>query len=206
MNLNPITKTDYPDPDVIRVGDTYYMISTTMHLMPGAPIMKSKDMINWEVISYVFDRIDDGPRYNLEGDATVYGQGQWASSIRYHMGKFYVWFTANGAPGKGFVYTADKAEGPWTLVARPPHMHDGSIFFDEDGKIYMFADYDKLRELDRNTFLPIEGTEVKLFERDESEIGALLEGMSVIKHNGKYYICMIFSFINPIFTSMRMPP
>lgn len=188
---NPVINADVPDISVCKVADTYYMISTTMHLMPGAPIMKSKDMINWEVISYVFDRIDDGPRYNLEGDATVYGQGQWASSIRYHMGKFYVWFTANGAPGKGFVYTADKAEGPWTLVARPPHMHDGSIFFDEDGKIYMFADYDKLRELDRNTFLPIEGTEVKLFERDESEIGALLEGMSVIKHNGKYYICMI---------------
>ena len=188
---NPVINADVPDISVCKVADTYYMISTTMHLMPGAPIMKSKDMINWEVISYVFDRIDDGPRYNLEGDATVYGQGQWASSIRYHMGKFYVWFTANGAPGKGFVYTADRAEGPWTLVARPPHMHDGSIFFDEDGKIYMFADYDKLRELDRNTFLPIEGTEVKLFERDESEIGALLEGMSVIKHNGKYYICMI---------------
>ena len=188
---NPVINADVPDISVCKVADTYYMISTTMHLMPGAPIMKSKDMINWEVISYVFDRIDDGPRYNLEGDATVYGQGQWASSIRYHMGKFYVWFTANGVPGKGFVYTADKAEGPWTLVARPPHMHDGSIFFDEDGKIYMFADYDKLRELDRNTFLPIEGTEVKLFERDESEIGALLEGMSVIKHNGKYYICMI---------------
>lgn len=188
---NPVINADVPDISVCKVADTYYMISTTMHLMPGAPIMKSKDMINWEVISYVFDRIDDGPRYNLEGDATVYGQGQWASSIRYHMGKFYVWFTANGVPGKGFVYTANKAEGPWTLVARPPHMHDGSIFFDEDGKIYMFADYDKLRELDRNTFLPIEGTEVKLFERDESEIGALLEGMSVIKHNGKYYICMI---------------
>jgi len=188
---NPVINADVPDISVCKVADTYYMISTTMHLMPGGPIMKSKDMVNWETISYVFDRIDDGPRYNLEGDATVYGQGQWASSIRYHMGKFYVWFTANGAPGKGFVYSADKAEGPWTLVARPPHMHDGSLFFDEDGKVYMFADYDKLRELDRNTFEPIAGTEVKLFERDEEEIGALLEGMSVIKHNGKYYICMI---------------
>lgn len=188
---NPVINADVPDISVCKVADTYYMISTTMHLMPGGPIMKSKDMVNWETISYVFDRIDDGPRYNLEGDATVYGQGQWASSIRYHMGKFYVWFTANGAPGKGFVYSADKAEGPWTLVARPPHMHDGSLFFDEDGKVYMFADYDKLRELDRNTFEPIAGTEVKLFERDEEEVGALLEGMSVIKHNGKYYICMI---------------
>ena len=77
-------------------------------------------MINWEIFSYVFDRINDGPRYNLEGDATVYGQGQWASNIRYHMGKFYVWFTANGVLGKGFVYTADKAEalGHLSLVLR----------------------------------------------------------------------------------------
>lgn len=188
---NPVINADVPDISVCKVQDTYYMISTTMHLMPGGPIMKSKDMVNWETVSYVFDRIDDGPRYNLENGATVYGQGQWASSIRYHMGKFYVWFTANGAPGKGFVYSADKAEGPWTLVARPPHMHDGSLFFDEDGKVYMFADYDKVRELDPVTFQPIAGTEKKVIVQDEEEKGALLEGMSVVKHNGMYYICMI---------------
>ncbi|MCF0203185.1 MAG: glycosyl hydrolase 43 family protein, partial [Bacteroidaceae bacterium] len=189
---NPVINADVPDISVCKVQDTYYMISTTMHLMPGAPIMKSKDMVNWEVVSYVFDRIDDGPRYNLEGDATVYGQGQWASSIRYHMGKFYVWFTANGAPGKGFVFTADRAEGPWTLVARPPHMHDGSLFFDEDGKVYMFCDNGRLRQLNPDTFEPLAGgIDKQLFERDEEEKGALLEGSSVIKHNGKYYLCMI---------------
>ena len=72
---------------------------------------------------------------------------KWASSIRYHMGKFYVWFTANGAPGKGFLFSAEKAEGPWTLVSRPPHMHDGSLFFDEDGKVYMFCENGHLIEL-----------------------------------------------------------
>lgn len=192
---NPVINADVPDVSIVKVADTYYMISTTMHLMPGGPIMRSKDMVNWEIVSYVFDRIDDGDRYNLIDGKTVYGQGQWASSIRYHMGKFYVWFTANGAPGKGFVYTAEQAEGPWTLVARPPHMHDASLFFDEDGKIYMFTGSSNcnLVELDEN-FQPKEGglnTVVVKGNEDPEERGALLEGSSVIKHNGKYYLCMI---------------
>ena len=99
---NPILYADVPDMSVCRAGDYFYMVSTTMHLMPGAPIMRSPDMKHWETISYVFPRIDDGPRYDLL-EGTAYGQGQWASSIRYHDGKFYVWFTANGAPGRGFV-------------------------------------------------------------------------------------------------------
>ncbi len=189
---NPVINADAPDVSICKVQDTYYMISTTMHLMPGGPIMKSKDMINWEVISYVFDRIDDGPRYNLEDGATVYGQGQWASSIRYYMGKFYVWFTANGAPGRGFIFSADKAEGPWTLVARPPHMHDGSLFFDEDGRVYIFCETNRLVELkeDLSDVKP-GGINMQIFERDDEERTALLEGSSVIKHNGKYYLCMI---------------
>ena len=192
---NPVINADVPDISVCKVADTYYMVSTTMHLMPGAPIMKSTDMVNWETISYVFDRIDDGDRYDLIDGQTVYGQGQWASSIRYHMGKFYVWFTANGAPGKGFVFCADKAEGPWKLVARPPHMHDASLFFDEDGKRYLFTGSGSCTvvELDEN-FNPLQGglnKKVVDGSTDPDERGALLEGSSVVKHNGKYYICMI---------------
>mgnify|MGYP000081468332 FL=1 len=115
---NPILYADVPDMSVCRAGDYFYMVSTTMHLMPGAPIMRSPDMKHWETISYVFPRIDDGPRYDLL-EGTAYGQGQWASSIRYHDGKFYVWFTANGAPGRGFVYTATDPAGPWKLLSRP---------------------------------------------------------------------------------------
>lgn len=192
---NPVINADVPDISVCKVADNYYMISTTMHLMPGGPIMKSKDMVNWETIGYVFDRIDDGDRYNLINDQTVYGQGQWASSIRYHMGKFYVWFTANGAPGKGFVFCADKPEGPWQLVARPPHMHDASLFFDEDGKRYLFTGSGgcSVVEVDKD-FNPVEGGLNKRIvdgASDPEERGALLEGSNVIKHNGKYYVCMI---------------
>ncbi len=190
---NPVINADAPDVSVCKVADTYYMISTTMHLMPGGPIMKSSDMVNWETIGYVFDRIDDGDRYDLIDGKTVYGQGQWASSIRYHMGKFYVWFTANGAPGKGFVFAADKPEGPWSLVARPPHMHDSSLFFDEDGKRYFFTGGGYVVELG-DDFMPKEGgLNVRVIDgsADPEEKGALLEGASAFKHNGRYYICMI---------------
>ncbi len=187
---NPILYADVPDMSVCRAGDYFYMISTTMHLMPGAPIMRSPDMKHWETISYVFPRIDDGPRYDLL-DGTAYGKGQWASSIRYHDGKFYVWFGANGAPGRGFVYTATDPAGPWTLVSRPPHHHDASLFFDDDGRVYLFYGTGQLRELkpDLTDVLP-GGVNQKIFERDADEQG-LLEGSSVIKHNGKYYLLMI---------------
>lgn len=182
---NPVINADVPDISVCKVADTYYMISTTMHLMPGAPIMKSKDMVNWEVVSYVFDRIDDGDRYNLIDGKTVYGQGQWASSLRYHMGKFWVWFTANGEPGKGFIFCADKAEGPWKLVTRPPHMHDASLFFDEDGKRYLFTGSGgcTVVELDENFEPKAGGLNKKVVDAstDPEERDALLEGSSVIK-------------------------
>lgn len=60
---NPVIWADVPDPDVIRVGDDFYMVSTTMHLMPGCPIMHSKDLVNWEIINYVFDTLEDSLRY-----------------------------------------------------------------------------------------------------------------------------------------------
>ena len=187
---NPILYADVPDMSVCRAGDYFYMVSTTMHLMPGAPIMRSPDMKHWETISYVFPRIDDGPRYDLL-EGTAYGQGQWASSIRYHDGKFYVWFTANGAPGRGFVYTATDPAGPWKLLSRPPHFHDGSLLFDDDGRVYLFHSTGHLTELkpDLTDVLP-GGINQQIFERDADEQG-LLEGSSVIKHNGKYYLLMI---------------
>ena len=187
---NPILYADVPDMSVCRAGDYFYMVSTTMHLMPGAPIMRSPDMKHWETISYVFSRIDDGPRYDLL-EGTAYGQGQWASSIRYHDGKFYVWFTANGAPGRGFVYTATDPAGPWKLLSRPPHFHDGSLLFDDDGRVYLFHSTGQLTELktDLTDVLP-GGINQQIFERDADEQG-LLEGSSVIKHNGKYYLLMI---------------
>ena len=61
---NPMLWSDVPDPDVIRVDDHFYLVSTTMHLMPGAPVMRSKDLVNWETASYLFDRLTDTPNYD----------------------------------------------------------------------------------------------------------------------------------------------
>lgn len=89
---------------MIRVGDDFYMVSTTMHLVPGAPIMHSKDLVNWEIVSYLYDRLDDKPNYDLK-EGTVYGRGQWATSLRYHNGTYYAYFSPNDTPYKGYVYT-----------------------------------------------------------------------------------------------------
>lgn len=100
---NPVIWADVPDPDVIRVGEDFYMVSTTMHLMPGCPVMHSRDLVNWETIGYVFDKIEDNQRYSLEG-GTVYGKGQWATSIRYRDGRYYVLFSPNDEPYKSYIY------------------------------------------------------------------------------------------------------
>ena len=187
---NPVIEADVPDPSMIRVGNYYYLVSTTMHLMPGCPVMRSKDLVHWETISYVFQRLTDLPRYDLK-EGTVYGRGQWASSIRYHDGRFYVWFSPNDEPHRGYIYTAEDPAGEWTLVSRPPHHHDASLFFDDDGKVYLFYGTGQLRQL-KSDLSDVEpgGIDQKIFERDADEQG-LLEGSQAFKHNGRYYVMMI---------------
>ena len=188
---NPMLWADVPDPDVIRVGDTFYLVSTTMHLMPGAPVMASKDLKNWETVGYIFDKLTDSPKYDLQ-EGTVYGRGQWATSLKYHNGKFYALLAPNeqGAMGDTYIFTADKAEGPWKILSRMRHFHDCSLFFDDDGRVYVIYGTGELMELKPDLSDVIEGTYMHIFQREEDEKG-LLEGSRVIKHNGKYYLLMI---------------
>ena len=188
---NPMLWADCPDPDVIRVGDTYYMVTTTMHLMPGAPVMASKDLKNWETISYIFDRLTDSPKYDMK-EGTVYGRGQWATSLKYHKGKFYALFAPNegGPMGQTYICTADRAEGPWKIHSRMRHFHDATLFFDDDDRVYVFYGTGEMIELKSDLSDVIEGTHTRIFEREADERG-LLEGSRVIKHNGKYYLLMI---------------
>ena len=187
---NPVVYADVPDMDVIRVGDDFYMMSTTMHLMPGAPVMRSKDLVNWEIISYVFDRLTDTSNYDLI-NGTVYGRGQWATSIRYHKGKFYVLFSPNDKPYRSYIYTATDPAGKWELLTRTQHFHDSSLFFDDDGRVYVFSGTGSLKELNADlSDVKPDGVDMKIFERDETETG-LLEGSRVVKYDGKYYLLMI---------------
>ena len=188
---NPMLWADVPDPDIIRVGDTYYLVSTTMHLMPGAPIMRSKDLMNWETVGYVFDRLTDSPKYDLQ-EGTAYGRGQWATSLKYHNGRFYALLAPNeaGAMGDTYIFTAEKAEGEWKLLSRMRHFHDCSLFFDDDDRVYVIYGTGEMMELKPDLSDVIEGTHQHIFQREADETG-LLEGSRMIKHNGKYYLLMI---------------
>src|SRR6476620_2118098 len=86
---NPLFYDEFSDPDLIRVGDDYYLTGTTMHAMPGLPVLHSRDLVNWEFMSYAVSRLDLGPAYRLEG-GEIYGKGIWAPSFRYHNGTFHI--------------------------------------------------------------------------------------------------------------------
>lgn len=168
-----------------------------MHLMPGAPVMASKDLKNWETVGYIFDRLTDSPKYDLQ-NGTAYGRGQWATSLKYHNGRFYALFAPNENapqpgpqhPGETYIMTAPQASGPWTLVSRMRHFHDCSLFFDDDGRVYVIYGTGELMELKPDLSDVIEGTHRQLFKREAEEKG-LLEGSRMIKHRGKYYLLMI---------------
>ena len=187
---NPMAWADLPDPDVIRVGDYFYMVTTTMHLMPGAPIMRSRDLVNWETVSFVFDRLTDSPKYNMEG-GTVYGRGQWATSLKYHKGRFYVLFAPNDNPGGDtYIYSTADPTGHWTLVSRLRHFHDASLFFDDDDRVYVIYGTGQMCELKSDFSGVVEGSDRQMFQREPDETG-LLEGSRMVKHNGKYYLLMV---------------
>ena len=189
--VNPMLWADTPDPDVIRVGDTFYMVTTTMHLMPGAPVMVSKDLKHWETVGYIFDRLTDSPKYDLQ-KGTVYGRGQWATSLKYHDGKFWALLAPNegGPMGQTYIFTAPKAEGPWTIHSRLRHFHDATLFFDDDGTPYVFFGTGEMCQLTRDLKGVVEGSHRHYFQREADERG-LLEGTRVIKHRGTYYALLI---------------
>src|SRR5512141_267977 len=87
---NPLFYEEFSDPDMIRVGADYYLTGTTMHTMPGLPTLHSRDLINWTLLGYAFDRLDLGPDFRLENGKEIYGQGIWAPCIRYHKGAYYI--------------------------------------------------------------------------------------------------------------------
>ncbi len=189
---NPVVWADMPDPDVLRVGDTYYMVSTTMHLMPGGPVMKSKDLVNWELSSYLFDTLNDTPRYDMEG-GTVYGKGQWATALQYHNGTFYAYFSPNDEPFQGYVFTTTDPDQGWTFQNRLPHYHDCALFFDTDGRAYTFSGSGEIYLHELQPDLSAEkadGLHMALNLRDEEENG-LHEGSRMVKVDDTYYLYII---------------
>lgn len=189
---NPILYTDYPDPDVIRVGETYYMVSTTMHFMPGGVILRSYDLIHWEIASYVYETLEDTPGQRLADGKGIYGKGMWAASIRYHKGTFYVCFVANDT-GKTYLYTANEITGPWKKSIIEGFYHDNSLLFDDDGRVYIAYGNREIyiTELNEELTGPKEGGLHRMAVKDTGDVILGYEGAHFYKINGKYYLFFI---------------
>ncbi len=192
---NPIIYADVPDMSIIRVGDSYYMSSTTMHMSPGVPIMKSKDLVNWKIVSYAYDILDDTDDLNLNNDKNSYGKGSWASSLRYQNGIYYV-STFAGNTGKTYIYsTRDIEKGPWKALSFKPSLHDHSLFFDDDGKVYMVYGSGRIMLAQLKDDLSGIRPDIKpqvLIENASlvggANVGLPAEGSQLFKIKGKYYL------------------
>jgi beta-xylosidase len=195
---NPIIWSDFPDPSVIRVGDTYYMSNTTMHMCPGVPIMKSKDLVNWKMVGYAYQKLEDNDETTLQNGKNMYGKGSWASSLRYYNGMYYVMTFALNT-GKTYIFkTPDIESGKWTETSFKPLLYDGSLFFDDDGRVYIMCGTGDIRLVELNADLS--GIKLGGYDqviiKDASKIAGTnllvpAEGAHLHKINGKYYLFLI---------------
>ena len=191
---NPVIFADVPDMSIVRVGDVYYMSSTTMHMNPGVPIMKSTDMVNWQLVSYTYETLGEAKDLNLQNGESMYGRGSWASCMRYVDGSYYV-STFSSTTGKTYIFsTKDPESGQWIEKSFSPSYHDHTIFFDDDGRVYMIWGVGKLMmmELKEDLTGVKEGTERVLIENASEPAGDNImlraEGSQLFKVNGKYYL------------------
>jgi len=193
--MNPIIHADVPDMAMIRVGATYYMSSTTMHLSPGLPIMKSKDLVNWELVGYAYDTLADNEALTLKNGRNAYGAGSWASSLRYHNGTYYV-STFSSTTRRTHIYrTQDIEKGKWTETSFSPSLHDHSLFFDDDGRIYMLYGAGDLRLVElKDDFSGLQPDGVNQVVITNATAvagpnrGLPAEGSQLFKVKGKYYL------------------
>jgi beta-xylosidase len=192
---NPVVYADVPDMSIIRVGNVYYMSSTTMHFNPGVPIMKSTDLVNWKLVNYAYDVLDSvHDAVNLLNGKSTYGKGSWASCLRYHKGTFYV-STFASTTNKTYIFsTKDLEKGPWKVTSFSPSFHDHTLYFDDNDKVYLINGAGKLSIYELNADLTgiKPGTERVLIENASApggpNVGLPAEGSQLFKVNGKFYL------------------
>lgn len=181
---NPIIFADYSDPDVIRVGDDFFLTASSFNCMPGLPVLYSKDLVNWKIVNHVYDSLP------LEKyDKPVHGEGSWAPALRYSEGKYYVYFCT---PRDGlFMATASDPHGKWNLelIEKVEMWEDPCPLWDNDGSAYLV----RSKVCGNELFLhKMSGDGRKLLDngvsifKDESQ--PTIEGPKFLKKDGYYYI------------------
>lgn len=180
--INPILNADYSDPDVIRVGDKYYMVASDFHFL-GMQVLESADMVNWKLISQIYHRFDF-PGWN---DNQQYAGGAWAPAIRYHDNKFWVFFCT---PKEGlFMSNAINPTGPWSplhLVEKVEKWEDPCPFWDEDGQAYLGRSRHGAGPIIIHK-MSADGTRL-LDEGTTVYTGPVAEGTKILKKDGYYYL------------------
>ncbi len=192
MKINPILKTDYPDVDAIRVGSVYYMVSTTMHFMPGCVILRSYNLVDWEILTYVYETLELTDGQCMRNHECIYGQGMWAASLRYHEGIFYICFAANDT-GKTYLFRSGEITGPWERSEIEGFYHDSSLLFDDDGRVYIAYGNRQIyiTELKPDLTGPKPGGLHKMVVEDTGDVRLGYEGTHFYKIEGRYYLFFI---------------
>ncbi|MGC4235750.1 MAG: glycoside hydrolase 43 family protein [Niabella sp.] len=194
---NPVLYADYSDPDVIRVGEDYYMTASSFNCVPGLPILHSKDLVNWKIVNYALDelRLPGAPQDFF--DKAQHGKGVWAPCIRYHKGEYMIYW---GDPDFGiYVVKTKDIKGKWerpVLVLPGKGRIDPSPFFDDDGKVYLVHAWAGSRA-QFNSIMTVcelneEGTKVisnqsLIFDGNDG-INHTVEGGKFYKKDGYYYL------------------
>lgn len=199
---NPVIFADVPDMSVIRVGDTFWMASTTMHMSPGVPIMKSYDLVNWETVSYCYFTMEDTDNNKLIGNNNMYSQGTWASSLRYRDGMFYLVVPSPTSRKTYFFQNDDPENKPWTRYEHNERFHDCGLILDDDGRNWLVWNANPLYIIELNE--GVTGVKPGAIRRvvipnlhapnpvtGVTPAGGLAEGAQFEKIDGKYYIFSI---------------
>ncbi|QSB28907.1 glycoside hydrolase 43 family protein [Flavobacterium sp. CLA17] len=189
---NPIIHADYSDPDAVRVGDDFYMTASSFNCIPGLPILHSKDLVNWKIVSYALAKQPPFETYNT----VQHGNGVWAPSITFHNNEFYIYYPD---PDFGiYMIKSKKAEGPWSeplLVKAGLGLIDPSPLWDDDGKVYLVHAFAGSRARIKSLLvictMNAEGTvanndEVMIIDGHESD--GTIEGPKFYKRNNYYYV------------------
>jgi beta-xylosidase len=182
---NPVLKADYSDPDVIRVGDDFYLIASDFHYV-GMQVLHSRDLVNWELVGQVFPRLDVHAKYD---EMNGYGQGTWAPTLRYHGGRFYI-FVCTPYDGL-FMWHAENPRGPWSetvTVKAVSGWEDPAPFWDDDGRAFLVHSVLGAGPLILHRMSP----DGRALLDDGVEIyrGPVAEGPKLFKRGGHYYISL----------------
>ena len=189
---NPLIKSDLPDIDVIREGEYYYLVTTTMFFTPGAPILRSKDLKNWEIVAYIFDKIADNDIYELKNGKNAYGAGQWATSLCKHNGMFYACFACNDMKKTYIYYSDDIEKSYWNRYEISGIFHDMSFLFWQGKPYLVYGNGDiKIVELKEDLSAIEDGTSHTLFSTDKDGIMLRCEGCRAYVKDGFIYLCFI---------------